>query len=310
MAPQTVFAQPEKARIGMLIWWPEDRALADLHREAFREVGWVEGRNLTLDFRWADGSAEKAAAHTRDLVKSGIDLLYVRATPAVQAAVDAARGSSIPIVTWSADPVGVGIVASLARPGGNLTGVSSNSIALSAKRLELLRAMVPRVSRVTYLASSADPQGRRFVEETRQAGSKLGIEVQSVFIRRVSEIDDALASIARAKPDAMIVQPLFGNDHVARPRIVEFMLRQRLPVISDLAAFAEHGGLATFGADTRALARQLAVLIDKVLKGAKPGDLPVQEPTDFELVINARAAKSIGLAIPPSVLLRANRVIE
>ena len=307
-APRLALAQPEKARIGVLVWWPEDKAMAALFREGFRDAGWEDGRNAAVEFRWAGGSVAKASAYAEELVRSNVDVLVVRATPAIKPALAAAR--SIPVVTMSADPVGVGIVATLAKPGGNVTGVSSNSVALSAKRLELIQAIVPRAARVAYLASSVDPQGPRFVEETKREAPKRGLEIQPVFIRNVTELSGAFAAITAGKADALIVQPLFGIDEMARPRIVEFMHKQRLPTISDQAAFAEKGGLVAYGADTRALVRQLGILVDKVLRGTKPGDLPIQEPTTFELVINAKAAKAMGLTIPPSVLLRADRVIE
>ena len=169
---------------------------------------------------------------------------------------------------------------------------------------------MPRAARVGFLASSADPQGARFVDEKRVDGVKLGFGVHPIVLKNAAELDGALAATSRARLDALIVQPLFANDEGARPRIIDFMVNQRLPTMSDPAVFAEKGGPMAFGADGRVLLRQLAGLVDKVLKGAKPGDLPVQEATTFELVINTRAARSIGLAIPPSVLLRANRVIE
>lgn len=308
VAPRLALAQPEKARIGVLVWQSEDKATPEQFRESFRDAGWVDGRNAEIQFRWAAGSTERAAQYAAELVRANVDVLVVRATPAVQPAVLATR--TIPIVTFSADPIGVGLVATLNKPGGNVTGVSTNSVALSAKRLELIRALLPRASRVAYLASSVDPQGARFVEATTQEAPKLGFQIQPVFIKGVNDLKGAFAAIVKRKPDALIVQPLFGNDEIVMPRILEFMYAQRLPMMSDQGVFAENGGLVAFGADTRALMRELGLLVDKVLRGAKPGDLPVQEPSTFALVINTKTAKAIGLTIPPSVLLRATRVIE
>jgi putative ABC transport system substrate-binding protein len=296
-------------RIGLLIWWPEDVQMKTDMTEAFREVGYVDGRTAILDFRWAAGSVERAGALAAELARIPVDVLVVRATPTIKPAQEATR--TIPIVTMSADPVGVGIIATLARrPGGNLTGVSSNSVALSAKRLELVRAILPRATRVTYLASSVDPQGQRFVEQTRADAPKLGLQFEAIFVRGVKELDGAFATILKSRPDALIVQPLFGNDEIARPRVVDFTSRHRVPSISDHAIYAERGGLLAYGADSRALYRQLVMQVDKILKGAKPSDLPVEEAKTFSLIVNLRTAKAIGLTVPPSVLLRADRVIE
>ena len=310
VAPVIALAQSKVYRIGLLIWYPENQRMVEQFREAFREAGLVDGRNVTLEFRWAAGSGERATALAAELVRMNVDVLVVRTTPAVQAAQDATR--TIPIVMMSADPVGVGVVATLARPGGNVTGVSQNSVALSAKRLELIRAILPRAARVAYLASSVEgSQGRRFVEQSRADAPKLGLQLEpAVFIRSVNELDGALATIARTRPDALIVQPLFTNDEDAARRIADIAKRHRLPTISDQDVFAERGGLIAFGASERDSVRRLALYVDKILKGAKPADLPVQEPTNFELIINLKTAKAIGLTIPPSVLLRADRVIE
>jgi len=307
VAPVMALAQAKVYRIGLLIWFPEDKPTAEQFREAFREAGLVDGRNVTLEFRWAAGSVERAAALAAELVRMNVDVLVVRATPAIKAAQDATR--TIPIVLTSADPVGVGVVATLARP---VTGVSTSSVALSGKRLELIRAILPRAARVAYLASSAvGSQGRRFVEQSRAAAPKLGLQLEpAVFIRSVDELDGAMATIARNRPDALVVQPLFGTDEDAARRIADIARRHRLPTISDQEVFAERGGLIAFGASLRDSIRRLALYVDKILKGAKPADLPVQEPTNFELIINLKTAKAIGVTIPPSVLLRADRVIE
>jgi putative ABC transport system substrate-binding protein len=303
-------AQSKVYRIGVLIWWPEDPRMAEQLREAFREAGLVDGRNVTLEFRWAAGSVERATALAAELVRMNVDVLVVRTTPAIKAAQDATR--TIPIVMMSADPVGVGVVATLARPGGNVTGVSQNSVALSAKRLDLIRAILPRATRVAYLASAAvGSQGPRFVEQSRAAAPKLGLQLEPVvFVRSVNKLEGALATIARTRPDALIVQPLFTFDEDGARRIADIARRHRLPTISDSDVFAELGGLIAFGASVRDSYRRLALYVDKILKGAKPADLPVQEPTNFELIINLKTAKAIGVTIPPSVLLRADRVIE
>jgi len=227
-------------------------------------------------------------------------------TPVVPPAREATR--TIPIVALSADLLGTGFVGSLSRPGGNVTGVSAGQVDLSGKKLELLREMVPRVRRAAYLASSTDPNGPRFVDHTRTAAAKLAIEIQPVFVRGRDDFPDAFATIAKNLPDALIVQPLFITEHSRL--IAEFAARHRLPTVSDAAYFAEAGGLMSYGPNTLEMFRLLAIYVDKILKGAKPADLPVQEPRKFEFVINLKTAKALGLTIPPSLLARADHIIE
>ena len=308
--PRAATSQPteKQPRIGLLRWWPETPYIAELVREAFREVGYTHNRSAVLEFRWANGNVDRAVAHARELVDMKVDVLVVYATPAIKPAQDATK--TIPIVMLSADPVGVGVVATLARPGGNVTGVSTNSVALSGKRLDLIRAILPRATRVAYLASSVDPNGKRFVEQTRVDAPKVGLQAQAVFVRGANEFDGAFATILNERPDALIVQPLFAQDPETVRQIVDFATKHKLPTISDPEPFAEWGGLIAYGANRAHLHRLVAIYVDRILKGAKPADLPVQDPTKFDLVINLKTAKAIGLEISPSVVLRADRVLR
>lgn len=297
-------AQAKTPRIGVLSWFRASSPPEEGVRQALRDQGYVDGATARIDYRRANGNRDHATSFAAELVRAKVDLIVVIATPAIQPALSATR--TIPIVALSADPVGVGLVASLARPGGNMTGVSTNSIALAGKRLELLREILPRVSRVAFLASAVDPNGVRFVEETRRAAERMGVRVQSAFVRGPEGFAEAFSEMVRDRAEAVIVQPLF-NEH--RVRITELAARHRLPTISDDRPFSEFGGLIAYGASRAEVYRQLAVYVDRILKGAKPSDLPVVEPVRFELTVNLDTAKTLGLTIPASVLLRADHVI-
>jgi putative ABC transport system substrate-binding protein len=300
-----VLAQAKVPHIGVLSWYRANSPDEEAFRQALRERGYVDGTTARIDFRFAEGRSDRATALATELARARMDVIVVFATPAIQPTLNATR--TIPIVTWSADPVGVGLAGSLARPGGNITGVSTNSVALAGKRLELLREVLPRVGRVAFLASSVDPNGARFVEQTRVAGEKLGIQVQPEFVRGPEGFDEAFSKMARGRADALIVQPLFVEH---RRRITELAARHRLPTISDGRIFAEAGGLMSYGADRADLHRQLAVYVDRILAGAKPADLPLVEPARFDLTINLKTARALGLDVPSSVLIRADHVIH
>jgi putative ABC transport system substrate-binding protein len=228
--------------------------------------------------------------------------------PAILAAKRAT--TTIPIVmAVSADPVGTGLVASLARPGGNVTGLSILAPEVAGKRLQLLKDAVPRVSRVAVLWNAAYPGKALELSETQSAAQALGVKLQSVEVRGPDDFPSAFSAITRASPDALITfsDPLTNSE---RRRIVDFAVRSRLPMISETRSFADTGGLMTYGASVADLVRRSAIYVDKILKGAKPADLPVEQPTKFELVVNLKAAKALGLTIPPSLLLRADQVIQ
>ena len=297
--------QAKIPRIGVLSWYRANSPDEKAFRQALSERGYIDGTTARIDFRFAEGRSERATALATELARANVDVIVVFATPAIQPALSAT--STIPIVTWSADPVGVGLAGSLPRPGGNITGVSTNSVALAGKRLELLRDILPRVGRVAFLASSLDPNGARFVEQTRAAGERIGVQIHPVFVRGPEGFDEAFSRIVRDRAEALIVQPLFVEHG---RRIADLAVRHRLPTISDGRAFAEAGGLMSYGADRADLHRQVAIYVDRILKGAKPADLPMVEPARFDLTINLKTANTLGLDIPSSVLLRADHVIR
>ena len=291
-------------KVGVLHPYAESARQSGFIRRAFQDVGYVEGQDILVEHRWID-KADRAAALATELVRLNVDVIVANGGLAVPAAREAT--TTIPIVALSADLLGTGFVASLARPGGNVTGVSLAMVDLSSKKLDLLREIVPRLRRAAFLASSTDPNGPRFVDQTRAAAEKRSIQIEPFFVRGPAEFDRTFSAIGRSRPEALIVQPLF-TDHSRR--IAEFAIRQRVPTLSDVSRFADEGGLMTYGPNGREYLRQLAMYVDKILKGARPADLPVQQPTKFELVINAKTAKALGLTIPPSLLLQADRVID
>jgi putative ABC transport system substrate-binding protein len=277
-----------------------------MFRDALQEVGYVDGKTIVIEHRWTEGRADRAIALAEELVRLNVDVIVANGTPAVSPAREAT--ATIPIVALSADLLGTGYVATLARPGGNVTGVSVGQVDLSGKELDLLREALPRLRRVAYLASSTDPNGPRFVDHTRAAADRIGVQVQPFFVRRAADLDGTLSAIVKAQPDALIVQPIFLAEHSRR--IADVATRYRLPTLSYAARFAEEGGMMTYGASSRGNYRLVGRYVDRILKGAKPSELPVQQPTTFELVINGKTAKAIGVTMPPALLLRADRVLD
>jgi len=275
-------------------------------RQGLRELGYVEGKNIAIEWRFAEGRRDRAATFARELVHLRVALIVAAGTPAAEAAKTATR--SIPIVLAGvADAVGSGFVASLAQPGGNITGLSLNFPETAGKQLEWLRQMLPGLSRIAFLASSRDPAAALIVEETRRAGERLGVRIQVVTVGGAEDFDGAFGAMRREQAGALIIQPIFGDQ---TQRIAELAVRNRLPTASFSRAFAEAGALMSYGPDQRELWRRVPIYVDKILKGAKPRDLPVAEPTKYELVINLKTAKALGLTIPPSVLGRADQVIR
>jgi putative tryptophan/tyrosine transport system substrate-binding protein len=259
-----------------------------------------------IEWRSAEGSIERANALAEELVRLQVSVIVVEFTPAAQAAKKAT--ATIPIVLASAgDPVATGLVASLARPGGNVTGFTNLAAELSGKRLELLRQMIPGLSRVGLLIHGTDPLDRAFVDGTRTAAAQSGIQVRVSAVPRAADLDAALAGMAKERVAAVIIP---ANLPVPIRQITDLALRHRLPSISLLTQFAEAGGLMSYGASVSDIRRRTGAYVDKLLKGARPGDLPVEQPTKFELIINLKAAKQIGLTIPPNVLARADKVIR
>jgi putative tryptophan/tyrosine transport system substrate-binding protein len=277
-------------------------------REGLRELGYVEGRNILIEYRWAEGQYERFPALIAELIALKVDVIVTAGTPAALAVKKAT--TSIPLVMAAVgDPIGVGLVASLARPGGNVTGLSAIAPELEGKRLELLREVVPKLSSIAVLWNPDNPFHAGSLKETRAAAQVLGIKVQLLGVRVSEEFPAAFAAILRERPGALLVlaDRLFLHN---RARIVDFEAKHRLPGVYAYRELVEAGGLMSFGPSYPGMHRRAAYYVDKILKGAKPADLPVEQPTKFELMINLKTAKALGLTIPPSVLLRADEVIQ
>ena len=276
--------------------------------EALREVGWIERRNLLLEFRWADNDADRLAQMAAELVRLQMDIIVAAGTLGPLAVKRAT--TTIPIVMSSAgDPLGSGLVASLARPGGNVTGLSLMAPDLGGKRLEILKELLPTLSRVAVLWNVANPYPALVFRETESAARKLGIEVRSLEVRAPRDVEGALQAALRQDAGALITveDPLTLT---YRREIADFASKHGLPCVSGLREYAEAGVLFSYGSHLPDLMRRTAGYVDKILKGAKPADLPVEQPTKFQLVFNVKTAKALGLEIPPTLLARADEVIE
>jgi len=312
-APLATVAQPagKVARIGRLEQSSSGTDAA--FRQGLRELGYVEGQNIVIEYRYAEGKAERLPELAAELVGLKVDVIVSGGTLAPLAAKQATN--TIPIVLAAAgDPVGTGLVANLAKPGGNVTGLSNLSKDLTAKRLQILKEIVPGLRRVAVLWNAANIVAALHIPETEAAARTLGLQVQSLEVHGPDDFENALlerrllAAISRGGGALFVVDdPLVMR---YRMPIADFAVRNRLPATAIYKSFAEAGGLMTFGASLADLYRRAAIYVDKILKGAKPGDLPVEQPTKFELVINLKTAKALGLTIPSSLLLRADQVIE
>lgn len=302
--------RPKKMpRIGYLTLRASPDELNEAFLQGLRDLGYIEGQNITIEYRWAAGKVDRLPALAEELVRLRVDVIVAQATPVVQAAKNATR--TIPIVmAGAADPVGTGFVASLARPGGNITGMSNILPELAGKRLELLREILPKLSRVAFLAYGPDPAHRLFVKETQEAAERFGMQFQPLVIGGPEEIESTFSAMVRERAGALVVQPLFIGSLGQAGRIAELAARSRLPTISDGRRYAEARGLMFYGPNRLDQVRRAATYVDKILKGAKPADLPVQQPMKFELAINLKTAKQIGLTIPQSTLYRADKVIK
>ena len=273
-----------------------------------RELGWIEGKNVTFEYRFAENRLERLPELASELVRLNVDVIVGVGTLGPLAAKRAT--TTIPIVMLSAgDPLGTGLVDSLARPGGNVTGMSLMVPDLGGKRLELLKELLPRLSRVAVLWNAANPYPAIVFKETQAAGRKLGIEVHSLEVRGPDDLDGAFAAARLQHPDALISveDPL---TFTYRKRIADFAVAEQLPSLHGFSEEVKAGALISYGANQPDLIRRAAGYVDKILKGAKPADLPVQQPTTFELVINLKTARALGLTVPPTLLARADEVIE
>jgi len=286
---------------------PQQQYALGILRQALRERGHVEGQSVAIEYRWAEGKHERLADLAAELVRLKVDVIVTTGgVPAAQAAQRAT--TAIPIIaTGTADPVAAGLVGSLARPGRNITGPTLISDQLVAKEVELLREVVPKVSRIAVLWNPANP-GNALQLRAAEAAAQ-GLRLQPVEARGPAEIDGAFATMTRGRAGALLVllDVVFYDQ---RQRIADLAARNRLPAVYGYGVFAEAGGLMSYAASRVELLRHIAVYVDKILKGAKPADLPVEQPTKFELVINLKTAKALGLKIPQSLLQRADQVIE
>jgi putative tryptophan/tyrosine transport system substrate-binding protein len=287
---------------------PSEARLWQAFRLALRERGWREGENLLIESRWAEGNAARLPALAAELVRLQVDLIVTRGSTYVQGAQKAT--SSIPIVfLMHADPVGTGHVASLARPGGHITGLANLQTDLAPKRLEFLRAAVPKATRIAVLWNPETPSHTTALKALEEVARTLQVQLQPVAARNEAELEDAFAAMARAHAQAVVVLS-FGPYIAARQRLAELAMRYRLPPMFGEREHAEAGGLMSYGTNIEDLMRRGAIYVDKILRGAKPADLPVEQAMKFEFVINLKTAQALGLTIPPALLFQATEVIQ
>jgi putative tryptophan/tyrosine transport system substrate-binding protein len=282
--------------------------LVEAMRDRLRELGYREGQDLVIEIRWAEGKLDRLDGLAAELVGSKVDVITTLSTPAALAARNAT--TIIPIVfTGVGDPVGAGVVPDLAHPKGNATGISLLATELSAKRLEILREIAPNMSPVVMLWNDTNPGMVLRAQEAQAAATKLGVTVESTGVHDLISFDNAFAAIESGRANALLtlVDP-FTRQH--RKRIVEFAAQRRLPAIYEAREFVEAGGLVSYGPNLHGIQRRAAEYIDKIFNGAKPSDIPVEQPTKFELLINLKTAKALGLTVPPALLARADEVIE
>jgi putative tryptophan/tyrosine transport system substrate-binding protein len=299
--------QPEKVyRIGFLRQGQPPKAWVEALQQGLRERGYVEGRNLVWEFRWTDGSLDRLPQLAEELVRLKVDVILASASSAAVAAKGAT--TVIPIVFAGVyAPVEIGLVASLGHPGGNVTGVAINASDMAGKRVQLLKELVPKLKRIAMLSHPPHPTNAVQIEGAEAAARTLGVQLEAVTVRGADDFDSALKALRGIEGMLHADTPLFTTHRV---RLVEAAAGRRLPAIYALRGYVDAGGLMSYGADLPAVYRHAAMHVDKILKGAKPADLPVEQPTKFELVVNLKTAKALGLTIPPSVLARADDVIQ
>jgi len=308
----TAQAQPKKVhRIGYLdgasLSVNADRIEA--FRQGLRELGYVEGKNIIIEWRHAEGKADRLPSLAAELAGLTVDVIVTGGTAATRPAKEAT--ATIPIVMGQdSDPVGSGFVVSLARPGGNVTGLSTLLPEISGKRLEILKEAVPKLSRVAVFGTSTLPDNAQRLREVELAAKAFGVKLQYLDVLGPKDIETAFRAAVKGRADAMLWQVAGGVANAHRTQILELAVKSRLPAVYHNSVYVDAGGLMTYSASITDLDRRAATYVDKILKGAKPADLPIEQPTKFELIINLKAAKQIGLTIPPNVLARADRVIR
>ncbi len=310
LAPLAARAQrPEKIpRVGVIGERGASDPFIDAFRQGMRELGYTEGQNVLIEYRHVDGVLDRVPAFARELIRLPVDVLVVAGTVSTRHA--RAETTTVPIVfALPGDPVGSGLVASLAHPGGNATGMSSLHPELGGKQLELLKAIAPRIARVAVVYNPISPTWERFFVGVREAARTLAVDSQFVEVRAPNELASALSTLTQRRPDALLIlsDPVFGGQLV---QLAQFATKNRLPALYARREFAEAGGLLAYGPSFEDNFRRTATYVDKILKGAKPSELPVQQPTRLELVINRKTANTLGLTVPQSLLLRADEVIQ
>ena len=278
-------------------------------RQGLRELGYIEGQNIVIEYRSADGKLERIPALAAELVRLKVDIIVSTGLAPTRAAKEATN--TIPIVmTNESDPVGTGIVASLARPGGNITGLSTLAPELSAKRLELLKEIIPRRSRVAVFRTSTQPGNTQSLKEVEIVAKALGVKLQYLDVLDPKDFETAFGAAVKGRAEAVLMMVAGAVASAHRTEIAKLAVKSRLPAIYDRAEFVDDGGLMTYSVSSTDLFRRAATFVDKILKGRTPADLPVEQPVKFEFVVNLKAAKQIGLTIPPNVLVRADKVIK
>jgi putative ABC transport system substrate-binding protein len=303
--------QPGKVyRIGFLFAGTSSAVVARMQafREGLHERGYVEGKNIVIESRYGEGKLDRVPALAAELVQLKVDVIVTGGPTDTRAAKQAT--TTVPIVmAQDSEPVGSGFVASLARPGGNITGLSTLSPEISGKQLELLKEVVPKLSRVAVLGNSTEPGNAETLKETQLAAGAFGAQLQYLDVRELKDVESAFAQIKNGRASAIIIlrNPVASTQ---RNRIIDLTAKSRLPAMYVSPDWVEAGGLMSYALDVRDNYRRAATYVDKILKGAKPADLPVEQPTKFEFVINLKTAKQIGLTIPPNVLARADKVIR
>jgi putative ABC transport system substrate-binding protein len=311
--PLAAHAQPQSGKMSRIGFLGNSTAaleanLVEPFRDGLRALGYEEGRTILIEYRWAEGNYARFPALVAELLAANVDVLVTAGTPAALAIKQAT--TSVPVVMIAVgDPVGTGLVPSLARPGGNLTGLSSIAPDLEGKRLEILREVVSKLSHVALFINSANPFHSLSVRQAQAAAQALAIKLQLLDVRAAEDLDGAFAAILKERPEALLIlaDRIFLHN---RTRMMDFATRQRLPNVNAYRELIEAGGLMSFGPSYEDMHRRAAIYVDKILKGAKPGDLPVEQPTKFTLVLSLKAAKAIGLDVSPLLLARADEVIE
>ena len=302
--------QAKVARIGFVVAGPASSVSSrvEAFRQGLRQLGYVEGKNIVVEYRYGEGKLDRLPVFVADLIKLKVDVLVSSGSQVTLPATQAT--STIPIVmAQDNDPIGSGFIASFAKPGGNVTGLVNLAAELSAKQIELLKETVPKLKRVAVLRDPSEPGSPRTEKETVLAAQGFAVQTQFTEIKNPGDIEPAFKAIGSKRPDALLVMTgALANAN--RKQIVGLAAKSRLPTMYQRAEYVEDGGLMAYGVNINDMYRRAAIYVDKILKGAKPGELPVEQPTKFDLLFNLKAAKQIGLTIPPNVLVRADKVIR